>query len=316
MNLYHLRFAKHVADTGSFTVASVQCFVTQPTLSNGIAQLEQQLGARLFERTTRKVSLTPFGIHMLPYINEVLTAHANLVQQASTFHRPASRTIRIGTSPLINLNLLGLMLEPFQRAHPDIDVVLREMNMDDLYRMLDSAMLDFVFGVANIYKGSGKTAFLYSEPLMFLPKQLQWRDGQLPKKVDFKDIADETFVMVPDACGLSRTTRALFRSHRRKLQQYSGDAMSYQVLEQWAALGFGAAILPQSKLSVHLPRALTICDKTGNEVCVAFEAVYGRMSEQSDHLQAFAQHLCEVAPTLMGTSACDDIAPQQLAAAS
>ena len=44
-------------------------------------------------------------------------------------------------------------------------------------------------------------------------------------------------------CGLARATRALFRRHRRKLNEYPGEALSYQVLEEWSALGLGAAIL-------------------------------------------------------------------------
>ena len=74
MNLIQLRFASAVAATGSFTAAATQCFVTQSTLSNGIAQLVGELGERLFTRTTRAVALTAFGRHVLPHINEVLSA--------------------------------------------------------------------------------------------------------------------------------------------------------------------------------------------------------------------------------------------------
>ena len=55
--------------------------------------------------------------------------------------------------------------------------------------------------------------------------------------------------MVPDACGLSRATRALFRSHRHKPNEYSGEAMNYQVLEEGTALSIGAAIPPKSKIT-------------------------------------------------------------------
>lgn len=65
MNLSQLRYVKAVAETGSFTQAAEQCYVTQPTLSNGIAQLEQEFEERIFVRTTRIVSLTPFGEHIL-----------------------------------------------------------------------------------------------------------------------------------------------------------------------------------------------------------------------------------------------------------
>lgn len=80
MNLSQLRYVKAVAETGSFTLAAERCYVTQPTLSNGIAQLEQELEERLFTRTTRAVSLTPFGQHILPFMDRLLDAQIDLLQ--------------------------------------------------------------------------------------------------------------------------------------------------------------------------------------------------------------------------------------------
>ena len=291
MNLSQLRFATAVASTGSFTSAAARCCVTQPTLSNGIAQLEAELGDRLFVRTTRKVAMTPFGMHVLPYIAEVLSAQELVIQQAQGFLRPNKRLIRIGTSPLINANLLGLMLEPFRLQNPDVDVVLREMNMTDLYRMLDEGLLDFVFGVAGGQKGTLDSAFLYAEPLLFIPRGAAWSKKAPTQSVQLKDIADEIYVMVPDACGLSRATRALFRAHRRKLHEYSGEAMSYQVLEEWAALGIGAAILPQSKLSATGHPGFSISTKSDLQVTLGFEAIWSRTRPQPPHLLGFSDHL-------------------------
>jgi LysR family transcriptional regulator, hydrogen peroxide-inducible genes activator len=86
--------------------------------------------------------------------------------------------------------------------------------------------------------------------------------------------------MVPDACGLARATRALFRSQRRKLQEYSGEAMSYQVLEEWAALGIGAAILPKSKVTTSKNASFPIADKAGDEVTISFETSWSRTGIQ------------------------------------
>jgi LysR family transcriptional regulator, hydrogen peroxide-inducible genes activator len=298
MNLSQLRFANALASAGSFTAAAAECFVTQPTLSNGIAQLEGELGERLFVRTTRKVALTPFGVHLLPCIADVLRAQATLELQARAFLKPEKRLIRIGTSPLINAHLLGLMIEPFKRHNRDVDIVLREMNMADLYRMLDDGQLDFVFGVANVHKGPWTTTFLYREPLRFIPRGLGWPGQPGARSVALKDIAEETYVMVPDACGLARATRALFRSHRRKLHEYPGEAMSYQVLEQWAGLGIGAAIMPRSKLSARADGAMAILDKAGQEVMLSFEAAWTRGSDDTGPLQAFARHLRVVVPAI------------------
>ncbi|PVV15385.1 MAG: LysR family transcriptional regulator, partial [gamma proteobacterium symbiont of Ctena orbiculata] len=54
MNLKQLQFAAHVAETHSFSRAAELSFATQPTLSNAISQLEDELGGRLFNRTTRR----------------------------------------------------------------------------------------------------------------------------------------------------------------------------------------------------------------------------------------------------------------------
>jgi DNA-binding transcriptional LysR family regulator len=299
MNLNQLRFASAVAATGSFTAAAAQCCVTQPTLSNGIAQLENEWGERLFVRTTRKVALTPFGAHVLPYVDQVLAAQASLVQQTRAFLKPDKRLIRIGTSPLISANLLALMLESFRLRNPEVDIVLREMNMTDLYRLLDDGLLDFVFGVVDAHKSTWVATFLYAEPLFFIPRGAAWPNGQRLKSVQLKDIAGETYVMVPDACGLSRATRALFRSHRRKLHAYSGQAMSYQVLEEWAALGIGAAILPQSKLMARDPVALPITDKTGQAIRIGFEATWLRKGPQAPHLMDFSTHLKKLVPAIV-----------------
>ncbi len=299
MNLSQLRFAGAVASTGSFTAAAAECCVTQPTLSNGVAQLESELGERLFVRTTRKVALTPFGSYVLPYQDEVLRAQATFEHQAHAFLKPDKRLIRIGTSPLIRSNLLSLMIEPFRARHPGVDVVLREMNMADLYRMLDEGRLDFVLGVAGMSKGPWLTTPLYKEPLLFVPRGAIRPAGVRKLSVKLADIAAETYVMVPDACGLARTTRELFRRHRRKLIEYSGEAMSYQVLEEWAALGIGAAILPSSRITIKDNAAFPITDKSGQGVMIGFEAAWSRDAIRADHLVGFSNHLKKVVPSIV-----------------
>ena len=288
-----------VADKGSFTEAASSCFVTQPTLSNGIAQLEAELGDRLFVRTTRKVKLTPFGEQVMPYMADVLRAQTTLELHARNVLHPNMRLLRIGTSPLIRANLLSLMIEPFQAQQPDVDVVLREMNMNDLYRMLGEGLLDVVIGVVGAPRGPWQTAALYSEPLLFLPRGNTYTPRRRNNTVQFAEIAAETYVMVPDACGLARTTRELFRRHRRKLLEYTGEAMSYQVLEEWAALGIGAAILPQSRLTAGHRMAYPIVDKAGQPVTIGFEAVWPRKDAQAPHLALFSQHLAKVVPRII-----------------
>jgi DNA-binding transcriptional LysR family regulator len=269
MNLNQLRYVKAVAEYGNFTLAADKCYVTQPTLSNGISQLEDELEERIFKRTTRTVSLTPFGEHIMPFIDNILKANDDLIRETKNFVHPSRTPIRIGTSPLINPQWLTSMLEQYRKAHGEVEIILHEQNMADLFRMLDDGLLDFVFGVTDMKKGAWKTTPLYRDALYFIP-----RGSNIPESEDgvtFEQIAEETFVMVPNACGLARATRALFRSHRKKLNEYSGEALSYQVLEQWASLGMGAAILPQSKLLSSQKKAYPLKDQSGDELALIFD---------------------------------------------
>ena len=292
MNLSQLRYAKAVSESGSFTLAAEECHVTQPTLSNGIAQLEQELEERLFTRTTRSVGLTPFGEKILPFIDRVLEAQDALMSASRSFTRPSPTVARIGISPLIRAGWLSSMLASFRREGPDTEIILHEQNMADLYRMLDDGQLDFVFGVADSGKASWGSAFLYREPLYFIPRgENAPNTAGAGGTVAFEDISDQLFVMVPNVCGLARATRALFRSHRRKLNEYPGEALSYQVLEEWAALGLGAAILPQSKLRSSGRKVSALTDRRGKEIALDFEAVWLKKRQQASHLRHFAEFL-------------------------
>src|SRR5215475_12725313 len=71
MDRYLLRYFLAVAELGSFSRAAAKVNVTQPTLSVGIAKLEDEVGARLFERTTQRVSLTPAGSRFLTHARRI-----------------------------------------------------------------------------------------------------------------------------------------------------------------------------------------------------------------------------------------------------
>ena len=93
--------------------------------------------------------------------------------------------------------------------------------MADLYRMLDEGLLDFSFAGAELHKKRRVKTESYHEPLLFIPSGSTKVPGARSGMASLDDIADEIFVMVPDACGLARSTRALFQSRRHKLKEYS-----------------------------------------------------------------------------------------------
>ncbi len=302
MNMSQLYYVKAVVETGSFSRAAERCFVTQPSLSTAIAQLEEELGNRLFIRTTRRVALSPLGQHLLPSIEDLLTAQARLVEQAKTYRQISQTLIRIGVSPVIDIRLVMPIIEGWHSQHPEAEVILREANMASLHHLLAEQELDLIFVPVVARKNNLEHWLFYEEPMRFLPCGLTTPAPTQPAEVLLEEIAAETFVLVPDECGLTRATRELFKSQHFQLNESADQAHSYRVLEEWAALGRGAAILPESKISSENQASRPLYLKTGAAVKLTYEAMWSKASPTQPVLQAFVEYLKTVSHPVVKTA--------------
>src|SRR6476661_1901298 len=216
MNLNQLRFVQAVAEDRSFSRAAERCHISQPSLSTAVAQLEHELGGRLFERTTRQVGLTPFGAHLLPLITGVLDAQLEIRQAARSWQRPTHRIIRIGFSPAVNLQPIHLALAAYHRDHADTEIVLKECLAEDLRQRLAAGSID----LALVVRLDGKlrdAVMLQEEPLVLLPRHA--RPEEQGGSVALKALGGETFVFTR-GCGLADAVRDLFRRARVGIQEY------------------------------------------------------------------------------------------------
>ena len=254
------------------------------------------MGRPLFARTTRKVRLTGFGQDMLPGIVDVLNAQAALVARARSVIHPDRRLIRIGESPLMGIRLVELLIEPFRRANPAVEIVYREMNLIEMIRHLDAGQLEFVFGpnlAADRALPANRTAALHHEPLVFIHKG---QGTSQPQVALLNDIARETFVMAPDACVLARATRALFAGNGLTLLEYSGQAMSYRVLQEWVEIGIGSAILPLSKARTGTGAIILRAASDAVGLHIGYQAQWRDLAPETADL---SRYLTDVAPAIL-----------------
>ena len=93
MNFSQLKFLKATSEFKSFSKAAQFCHVTQPTLSNGVSKLEEELGEKIFVRTTRTVGLTTFGEIILPTIVSLLSLEETIYLRAREFSNPETVVI-------------------------------------------------------------------------------------------------------------------------------------------------------------------------------------------------------------------------------
>ena len=105
------------------------------------------------------------------------------------------------------------------------------------------------------------------------------------------DVARRTLLLVPDTCGLTTFTRDLLADRRLPLRAYSGEAASYRVLEDWAGMGLGSALLPRSKVTRVDSSVRPVVDARGESVTIAYEAAWDGASPIAGELEALAELL-------------------------
>jgi len=160
MELRHLRYFDALAETLNFTRAAERLHVTQSTLSHQIKQLEEELGAPLFDRGAKKVRLTEAGevlrSHMTPALEQI-----DLGLQALRAPGAAiTGSIRLGTTPSFNTRMVPQCVATLLNAYPGIEVSVEELAAGQILKRLRSGHLD----IAVSYP-PGDGSDLWFEPL-------------------------------------------------------------------------------------------------------------------------------------------------------
>ena len=124
LELRHLRCLVAIVDSGTFTDAAIELGISQAAVSRNLMALERILGVRLLHRTSRKVTPTTAGVHILAQARQLLAAAGDLVTEAATGHA----TLRVGHA----WSAMGRHTREFQRrwaaSHPDVDLHLIRTN--------------------------------------------------------------------------------------------------------------------------------------------------------------------------------------------
>ena len=105
------------------------------------------------------------------------------------------------------------------------------------------------------------------------------------------DVARRTLLLVPDTCGLTTFTRDLLADRGLPLRAYSGEAASYRVLEDWAGMGLGSALLPRSKVTRVDSSVRPVVDARGAAITIAYEAAWDGASPIAGELEVLAELL-------------------------
>ena len=127
LNLRDIRALVAVAEAGSFTRAAERLHLSQPALTVQIRRLEEAVGARLFDRNSRNVALTPTGRELLPLLRKALRDMESVLRDARALGEGESGTIRIACLPTFAASVLPELIIGMKREVPRVAFQIRDV---------------------------------------------------------------------------------------------------------------------------------------------------------------------------------------------
>jgi len=240
-SLRQLQYFVAVVENGAFGLAAQALSVSQPSLSKQLATMEEELGLILFERTSRKVTLTATGERLLPRARIIL-------QEAREFRAIARGSIglfgdklSIGVLPSIGAYFMPIANRKLHQLHPNLRLVVQEGSTMQLLRMLKDGRLDAVVGTpTNDPDVVSQT--LFSETLWACAAP----DDDLskePGQITLSDLAQKPLLSLSSEFRLAHIVERLAQQAGTHVsQEYQGGSLD--AIRQMAVMGAGVAILP------------------------------------------------------------------------
>ena len=252
VSLRQLQYAVAVADTLSFRAAAERCHVAQPSLSAQLAQLEEALGVRIFERDRRRVMLTTAGREVIDRARRVLREADDLVQTAARAADPLGGRLAIGVIPTISPYLLPAVAPALRKAYPRLTIIWREDKTADLVRALQTGTLDAALLALEADLGDvereviAKDAFVLATP----PRHPLGVSASAARTAELR----EAPVLLLDD-GHCFRDQALAVCSRARVREGEFRATSLSTLAQMVAGGAGVTLLPELAVPTEVTRS-------------------------------------------------------------
>src|SRR5215831_19400837 len=155
MEMHQIRYFLAVCDAGNFTRAATAAGVSQPSLTQAIQKLEDELGGALFLRDRGGCRLTDLGRMVEPDLRRILEHSQTIKTDAVRFLRIKKTPLRIGLMPTIGARRLGPLLARFQKEHPSAEVEIVVEPENRLLKYLQDDTLDLAVTAPVEALGSG-----------------------------------------------------------------------------------------------------------------------------------------------------------------
>ncbi|MCY3851246.1 MAG: LysR family transcriptional regulator [Acidimicrobiaceae bacterium] len=252
LTLRRLNYFVTVADELHFGRAAEILHVAQPALSQQIRQLESYLGLRLFERTTRRVSLTPGGSALLPHARHLLVTAQGVARAAAELRAGQRGHLRVGFVDSAAYEFVPRFLHRFRQSSPAVTLQLHTMSSDEQAEALVVGRIDIGIARITLDNAGLEATVLDNEPLVAAMPSSHRLAGE--SSIRLGDLREDEFV------GFSREQSPTLHARLRVMLAPHGvdyspaiEATEYTTILGLVAAGEGVALVPAGVQSLRLP---------------------------------------------------------------
>jgi DNA-binding transcriptional LysR family regulator len=241
VSLRQLRVFQAVAAGRNFTRAGAEVGLTQPAVSRCVTELEQQLGLKLLDRTTREVALTDAGRSLAARLERVLDELDATLQDVRGLATQRRGRVRVASSPTLSANLLPECIARCQRDHPGLQMVLLDRIQHDALASVLSGEVDFGVVIDPEPREDLHCEAILSEPFCLVCPPLH----RLARKrtARWSDLAGEPLVLLDHASGSRRLIDRALMAHAveaRVAQEVGHTTTIFRMLDA----GLGVSVVP------------------------------------------------------------------------
>ena len=241
MEMQQLRYVVAVARTGNFSRAAEQCRVAQPSLSQQIQKLEEELGERLFDRMKRETRVTPHGEAFLRRAVRILEEVEAAQREASDAKDLLRGTVTVGVLPTIAPYLLPDVMAEFIEKFPGIEIIVHEDTTARLLKLALAYEIDFALASLPIDDERLAVRELFAEELLLaLPP-----GHPLTRKrtVKVSDLKSERLIVMKEGHCLGE--QVLHFCDRRDVRpQISFRSAQLETIQALVCSGLGLSLIP------------------------------------------------------------------------
>ncbi|MEV7615995.1 LysR substrate-binding domain-containing protein [Streptomyces sp. NPDC089799] len=251
--LAQLRAFAAVAEHLHFRDAASAIGMSQPALSGAVSALEEALGVRLLERTTRKVLLSPPGERIAARARLVLDAVGGLMEEAEAVRAPFTGVLRLGVIPTVAPYLLPTVLGLFHRRWPGMDLQVHEEQTASLLDGLAAGRLDLLLLAVPLGVPGVTELALFDEDFVLLAPREHPLAGR--KDIPREALRGLQLLLLDEGhCLRDQALDICREAGRDEGADVTTTAAGLSTLVQLVAGGLGVTLLPRTALRLETAR--------------------------------------------------------------